>query len=70
MSETLPSQLPRLLEQGEYIRERELLPLLPFARSTLVRMVLQERFPAPHRLSPGIKVWRIRDILDWFSQLP
>lgn len=51
----------------EFVREKELLAVLPFSRSTLRRWVLAEDFPAPIRIV-SILVWRVSDVLAWFEK--
>ena len=37
-------------------------PIIPISKSTLWRLVREERFPAPCKLSPGVTVWRVEEI--------
>ena len=69
MDATLELIRRRLCAHGSYLRERDLLPLLPFSRSTLLRKVRQENFPQPVSLGPRIRAWRAEDVIEWFSKL-
>lgn len=51
-----------------YVRERELLEILPISRSTLWRMVHRGAFPEPVRLSPGVTAFRTEDCVKWLSE--
>ncbi|MDH5829789.1 AlpA family phage regulatory protein [Luteimonas sp. M1R5S18] len=50
------------------VRERQLLPVLPFAPVTLWRKVKAGAFPSPHRLENGrITAWRWGDVRQWLE---
>lgn len=40
-----------------YLRERQILELLPVSRSTLWRWVKHGQFPKPVKISQGVTVW-------------
>lgn len=48
-------------------RARDILPLLPFSRTTLHEWSLDGRFPASVRLSPSMVAWRNSDVLEWIE---
>jgi predicted DNA-binding transcriptional regulator AlpA len=65
MDATLESIRRQLRAQGDYVRERD---LLPFSRSTLVRKVGRGEFPKPVTFGPAIRAWRSEDIIAWFAK--
>lgn len=56
------------LASKEFVRERELLAVLPMSSSTLRRQVKAGHFPAPRYLTPGIKYWLVREIMAWAAE--
>ena len=59
--------MPSLSNYQRYLREKQVLELLPVSRSTLWRWVKAGTFPPPVKLSPGVTVWRASDV---FEKLP
>ena len=54
---------PRPSIMGErYIREREIIQILPISRATWWAGVKSRKFPAGIKLSPRVTVWRASDI--------
>ena len=50
------------------VRERQLLPVLPFSSPTLWRKIKRGQFPAPIRLDTGrITAWRWGDVKAWLD---
>ena len=47
------------LPDDAFVREPELLRLFPIGRSTLWRQIELGEFPAPARLGPRIRAWRV-----------
>lgn len=45
-----------------YIREREIIQILPISRATWWAGVKSRKFPAGIKLSPRVTVWRASDI--------
>ena len=45
-----------------FIRERQLLQLLPFARGTLLNMTAAGEFPPKYKLSKGVA-----EVIEWFN---
>jgi len=48
-----------------YVRERQILAMLPFSKSTLWRKVKEGSFPKPVKLSERVTAWRVDEINDW-----
>ena len=46
-----------------YLREKQVLELLPVNRSTLWRWVKDGYFPKPRKVSPGVTVWSRYEVL-------
>ena len=49
------------------VRQRDLLPVLPFAASTLWRRIAAGQFPRPVHLEGRISAWRVGDVLQWLD---
>ena len=65
---TPKTKLPEELHDETMDRESELVPLLPFSKQTLHRMVARGQFPAPTRLeSPRVTFWRWGDVRARFD---
>jgi predicted DNA-binding transcriptional regulator AlpA len=48
----------------------EVLEMVPFGKSTLLRMIKREEFPAGRFISPNRRVWYERDVTRWLANLP
>lgn len=48
-------------------RAKDILPLLPFTKSTLWRKVKNGTFPQPIRLGTHCTAWKNQDVLDWID---
>ncbi len=57
-----------LLHPQGMSRAKEILKLIPVTRSTLWRMVTENRFPKPVRLSSHVTVWKNADVLAWIDE--
>ena len=64
MSDDANEKLPQI----GYVRQRQLMPIMPFSRTTLWRMVKEGSFPAPVKLSTKITAWRAEDIHAWLHE--
>lgn len=62
-SSILAHQLPT---QG-MSRAKNILPFLPFGRTTLHEWSRDGRFPASVRLSPTMVAWRNSEVLEWLN---
>lgn len=55
------------LPASALLREREILPLLPFSNATLWRRVKSGDFPQPIRLEGRMTCWRWGDVREWLE---
>lgn len=55
-----------LPEQG-MSRAKDILPFLPFGRTTLHEWSYDGRFPTPLKLSPTLVAWKNSDVLEWLE---
>ncbi|UTO04917.1 AlpA family phage regulatory protein [Moraxella sp. FZLJ2107] len=58
---------PTLSPQG-MSRLKDILPLLPFGKSTLWRMVKDGTFPQPIRFGTHCTAWKNSEVLAWIEQ--
>jgi prophage regulatory protein len=54
-------------EDDRLILEADVRARIPLHRSTLWRMVQEERFPAPVRIAANRKAWRLSAVLAWIA---
>ncbi|WP_313492487.1 helix-turn-helix transcriptional regulator [Psychrobacter faecalis] len=59
--------LAKLLPLQGMSRAKNILPLLPFGRTTLHEWSRDGRFPASIRLSPTIVAWKNSEVLEWLE---
>ncbi len=60
MNNTLPPQgLSRI---------KDILPLLPFGKTKLYKLVQAGKFPKPIKFGANITAWRNQDVLDWIAE--
>jgi len=57
---------PILPPQG-MSRAKDILPLLPFSRTTLHEWSRDGRFPKSIRLSPTMIAWKNAEVLEWLN---
>ena len=50
-----------------FLRQSDVLRLVPFSAATLWRVVRAGTFPAPVRLAPRVTAWRAEDIHEWMK---
>ncbi|WP_299329683.1 AlpA family phage regulatory protein [uncultured Psychrobacter sp.] len=67
-----PAKIPngdlvKLLPPQGMSRARDILPLLPFGRTTLHEWSRDGKFPASVRLSPTMVAWRNAEVLEWLE---
>ncbi|MGP9519582.1 helix-turn-helix transcriptional regulator [Psychrobacter sp. AOP7-C1-14] len=60
--------LAKLLPLQGMSRAKNILPLLPFGRTTLHEWSRDGRFPASIRLSPTIVAWKNSEVLEWLER--
>lgn len=48
-------------------RAKDILPFLPFGRTTLHEWSKEGRFPASIKLSPTMVAWRNAEVLEWLE---
>ncbi|MGM8890696.1 hypothetical protein CXF61_04040 [Psychrobacter sp. 4Dc] len=48
-------------------RAKDILPFLPFGRTTLHEWSQNGRFPASIKLSPTMVAWRNADVIEWLE---
>lgn len=53
------------LPPPEYLRQPQVLAIVPISDTTLWRWVKEKRFPAPHKVGPRVTAWRASDVRDW-----
>lgn len=58
---------PIIPETG-FVRQAQILRLVPVSRSTLWRYVRDGLFPRPLKLSTGVTVWRAEEVRRWISE--
>jgi prophage regulatory protein len=51
-----------------FLRQPQVLSLIPISKSTLWRRVRARTFPVPVKLSERITVWRAEDVREWIDQ--
>lgn len=64
--EARDSHLKHLPLQG-MSRASQLLPFVPFSKTTLFEWSKDGRFPAPVKLSPTITAWRNSEVIAWLE---
>lgn len=60
-------QLIKQLPPQGMSRAKDILPLLPFGRTTLHEWSQNGRFPASIKLSPAMVAWRNADVIEWLE---
>lgn len=66
MSPKPPAIALRDLPDEALIRQRQLMPMLPFTAPTLWRYVGAKKFPQPIRLTEGrVTCWRLGEVRAW-----
>jgi prophage regulatory protein len=61
--------MPSVVED-RILRRREVLPLVGFGRTTLIKLVKAGTFPAPVRISNHAVGWKWSDVQRWISERP
>jgi prophage regulatory protein len=55
------------IDPNSYLRQPEVLKLVPVAASTLWKWAKAGSFPQPVKLSENCTAWRARDVLAWLD---
>lgn len=55
------------LPETGFVRQPQVLRLVPVSKSTLWRRVRAKTFPAPVKLSAGVTAWRVEELRQWIS---
>jgi prophage regulatory protein len=63
----VPPPIPALPTIG-FLRQPQVLRLIPISKSTLWRHVQAKTFPQPVKLSQRVTAWRAEDIRRWIEQ--
>lgn len=66
-TQTEKSVVSNLLPLQGMSRAKDILPILPFGRTTLHEWSQNGRFPASIKLSPTMVAWRNSDVLEWLE---
>ena len=66
-TQTEKSVVSNLLPLQGMSRAKDILPLLPFSRTTLHEWSNDGRFPASVKLSPKMVAWRNSEVLEWIE---
>jgi prophage regulatory protein len=64
LSTAVKGTISSLPETG-FVRQPQVLEVIPVSKSTLWRRVRAKTFPAPVKLSPRVTAWRAEDIRGW-----
>jgi predicted DNA-binding transcriptional regulator AlpA len=60
--------MKHILNNSKCLREKELLTVIPFSKSTLWRNVQNGTFPKPIKLSEKVTAWSMTEVEDWLSK--
>jgi predicted DNA-binding transcriptional regulator AlpA len=59
--------VPALAQPNGYMRQRELMTILPFSAATLWRKVRAHTFVQPVRLSARVTAWNRTKVQEWLD---
>lgn len=62
-----PSHSSPVLPSMGFLRQAQVLKIIPISKSTLWRRVQARAFPEPVKLSERVTVWRVEDIRQWID---
>ena len=51
-----------------YVRQRQLILIVPFSPATLWRKVADRTFPRPVKLGPRMTAWKVEDVRQWMAE--
>jgi len=68
-SPSVPAPVPHstMLPPTGFLRQPQVLGLVPISKSTLWRRVHAGTFPEPVKLSDRVTVWRVEDVRQWID---
>ena len=53
------------IQNDRFLRLPEVLKVVPFGKSTLWRLISENKFPKPHKISPRVTAWLASDIQEY-----
>ncbi|QEL55136.1 helix-turn-helix transcriptional regulator [Chromobacterium paludis] len=56
------------LPETGFVREKDLIPIIPFSVRTMWRRVAAGTFPAPLKISERVTAWRAEAIRQWLDE--
>jgi predicted DNA-binding transcriptional regulator AlpA len=56
------------MSENQMLRIKNVADLTTLSKSCINLWVTQGKFPPPIELSATVKVWKIKDIVDWIDQ--
>ncbi len=56
------------LPEVGFLRQSQVLAIIPISKSTLWRRIRAGTFPRPIKLSARVTVWRVEDIRSWIAR--
>jgi prophage regulatory protein len=57
------------LPDAAFLRQPQVLAMIPVSSPTLWRMVKAKKFPAPYKLAPNVTAWKAEDVKRWCDGL-
>ena len=62
------SPVAPVLPRTGFLRQPQVLQLVPISKSTLWRRIQAKTFPQPVKLSVRVTAWRAEDVYGWIAQ--
>jgi prophage regulatory protein len=62
-----PQKIAFSLPAEGFVREAQLLQLVPVSSTTLWRMIQDKRFPESVQIYKRISMWRVADVRKWMD---
>jgi prophage regulatory protein len=69
MSAAILAQSANDLPPPVFLRQAQVLAMVPISDATLWRLVKVGRFPAPVKLSPNVTAWRSDEVRAWCAAI-
>lgn len=54
-------------QNNDLIKTSEVVSIVPFSRSTLLKLIKQGKFPQPFKPSERVHLWHKSDVIQWLS---